>query len=134
MSDKTIFEKIIDRELPAHIVYEDELAIAIMDIFPSVAGQVVVIPKKPLSYIFDLPDDLYGHLLAVTKRVAKALDTAFDTSRTCVVVEGFEVPHVHIKLYPLAKSETALTSVLMHTQPAEEDEMETHCAAIKKAL
>jgi len=134
MSEKTIFEKIIDRELPAHIVYEDDVCIVIMDIFPSVPGQTIVIPKESIPYIFDLPTDTYQHILAVAKNVAKALDVVFDTSRTCVVVEGFEVPHTHIKLYPLSKEQTALTDVIMSTEPADQAELLEYCTAIKAQL
>jgi len=134
MSDKTIFSKIIDCEIPGHFVYEDEVCVVLMDVFPSTAGQVLVIPREPVDYIFDLPADTYTHILNVAKQVAKALDIVFETSRTCVVVEGFEVPHTHIKLYPLAAGVTALTDVIMQTAPADQDELEAQCAAIKEAL
>lgn len=134
MSDKTIFAKIINRELPGHIVYEDDVCIAIMDIFPSTPGQMIVIPKEPVPYIFDLSNTDYTHTMDVVKQVAKALDTVFNTSRTCIVVEGFEVPHTHVKLYPLPKEETALTNVIMQTAPADQTDLEKQCAQIKTAL
>jgi len=134
MTDKTIFSKIIDREIPGHFVYEDEVCVVIMDAFPSVPGQTLVIPRAPVDYLFDLPTETYQRLLAATKKIAKAMDLTFDTSRTCVVVEGFEVPHTHIKLYPLAKNETALTNVIMQTKPADQAELAQQCTAIKAAL
>ena len=51
--------------------------------------------------VLDVPDELYSHLWLVAKRVAKAMDDAFNPRKVCMVVEGFEVPHVHIKLYPI---------------------------------
>lgn len=108
--EKTIFARIIDRELPAEILYEDDGAIAILDRFPGVAGQTLVIPKNPTHYLFDLPDEEYVHLLAITKKIASGLDRAFSTLRTCVVVEGFEVPHAHIRLYPLTTPHLSLKS------------------------
>lgn len=108
--EKTIFSRIIDRELPAEILYEDDRAIAILDRFPGVAGQTLVIPKNPTPYLFDLADEEYVHLLAITKKIAAGLDRAFSTLRTCVVVEGFEVPHAHIRLYPLTTQHLSLTS------------------------
>jgi len=134
MSDKTIFSKIIDREMPAHFVYEDDVCVVLMDAFPSVPGQTLVIPRTPVDYLFDLPEDTYQHILKVTKKIAKAMDLALTTSRTCIVVEGFQVPHIHIRLYPLAKDETALTNVLLHTEPADQNELQKNCEAIKKAL
>ena len=134
MSEKTIFSKIIDREIPGHFVYEDDVCVVLMDVFPSVPGQVLVIPREPIDYLFDVPDDTYQHTNAVAKKIAKALDAVFNTSRTCVVVEGFEVPHTHIKLFPLSKEHTALTDVIMHTAPADNETLATQCASIKAAL
>ena len=130
----TIFSKIIAREIPAHVVYEDDVCIVIMDIFPSVPGQVLVVPKVEIDYVFDVPDDVYQHLLHISKRIGKALDTVFATERTCIVVEGFEVPHVHIKLYPTPKGSTSLTSLLQHTSEVDNDELKKQSEAIKAAL
>ncbi len=99
MSD-TIFTKIIKREIPAEIIYEDEHVIVIPEKFPSMEGQTLVIAKQQTAYIFDLEESTYHALMDVTKKVARALDGAFHTVRTCVVIEGFEVPHVHVRLYP----------------------------------
>lgn len=134
MSDKTIFSKIIDREIPGHFVYEDDLCVVIMDVFPSVPGQVLVIPREPVDYIFDLPATTYQHILQVSKTIALALDKTFDTSRTCMVVEGFEVPHAHIKLYPLGKSQISLPSIIMHTSPADQTLLAEQCKEIIAAL
>ncbi len=104
----TIFSKIIAREIPANIIYEDELVIVIPDKFPSMPGQLLVINKRQVPYIFDLNDDEYSRLMSVTKKVALALDKVFGTLRTCIIVEGFEVPHVHIRLYPCTQEKLTL--------------------------
>lgn len=96
----SIFTKIIKREIPAEIIYENEQIIVIPDKFPSMEGQMLVITKRQVPYIFDLSSEEYEALMSVTKKIAKALDRAFSTLRTCVVIEGFEVPHVHVRLYP----------------------------------
>ncbi len=102
---KTIFEKIIDREIPAVFVYEDEQAIAIMDKFPAISGQVLVIPKTPTDYVFDLDDTTYSYLFNLAKKIGSAMHTALNAERVCMLVEGFHVPHVHIKMYPVRKGE-----------------------------
>lgn len=132
----TIFEKIIAREIPAAFVYEDEQCIAIMDAFPSVPGQSMVIPREPHSYFADMPEDQYLHIMSVAKKIAAASDAAFDTARTCMVIEGFEVPHVHIKLYPISKASgvDALTDVITHTKPATEEERAVQAEQIKAKL
>ena len=101
----TIFTKIINREIPGYFLYEDEVCVAIMDVFPTIEGQSLVILKREVSYLFDTTEAEYQHLLAVARRVAKATDAALGSIRTCLVVEGFEVPHVHIKLYPFMTEE-----------------------------
>lgn len=97
---ETIFSKIISREIPAEIIYEDEHTIVIPDKYPSMPGQLVVISKRQVDYVFNLLDIEYTALMETTRLVAKALDKTFNTLRTCVVVEGFDVPHVHVRLYP----------------------------------
>jgi histidine triad (HIT) family protein len=96
----SIFTKIIKREVPARLIYEDSNTIVIPDIMPTMKGQLLVIPKRQEAYVFNLPDPEYQALMETTKRVAQACDTAFQTVRTCIVIEGFEVPHVHVRLYP----------------------------------
>ncbi len=101
----SIFTKIINRELPAEVIYEDEHVIVIPDRFPSMKGQLLVITKRQVPYAFDLTDEEYRALMDTTKRVAKALDVAFGTIRTCAIIEGFDVPHVHVRLYPCVTEE-----------------------------
>lgn len=118
--EKSVFTRIIEREIPAHIIYEDDICIVILDAFPAVDGQTLVIPKTPVDYIFNLDNEIYTHIWTVAARVARSLDTALAAARTCVVVEGFEVPHVHIKLYPLP-SEKPLGTVLTQTAPLNQE-------------
>lgn len=97
----SIFTKIINREIPAHIIAEDDKNIAFLDIMPLVKGHVLVVPKKEVDYIFDLdPDDLTAlHLFA--QKVAKVMDQTISCTRIGVAVIGLEVPHVHVHLVPL---------------------------------
>jgi len=105
----TLFTKIIKRKIPAEIIYEDDDVIVIPDKFPSMDGQVLVIAKKQVAYMFDLDQKTYDALMDVTKKVARALDKALGAVRTCAVIEGFEVPHVHVRLYP-CKTEKLILS------------------------
>lgn len=97
----SIFTKIINREIPAHIVAEDENYIAFLDIMPLVKGHVLVVPKREVDYIFNLePEELAGlHVFA--QKVAKAMDKTISCTRIGVAVIGLEVPHVHVHLVPL---------------------------------
>ena len=96
----------------------------------------MVISKVEVDYVFDLDDDLYAHMFAVAKKVAEATDKAFGTERTCLVVEGFEVPHVHIKLYPIKTvgEMTSLASLVSKRHEETNEILAKQAAQIKAAL
>ncbi|MEX2511464.1 MAG: HIT family protein [Cyclobacteriaceae bacterium] len=97
----SIFSKIIQREIPAYIVAEDESHIAFLDIMPLVKGHILVVPKKEVDYIFDLEESLYSSLQLFAKKVAKAQEEVISCNRIGIAVIGLEVPHAHIHLVPL---------------------------------
>jgi histidine triad (HIT) family protein len=97
----SIFTKIINREIPGHIVAEDDRFIAILDISPLVVGHVLVIPKVETDYIFDLEDDVLSGLTLFAKKVSKGIKATVPCKRIGVAVIGLEVPHVHIHLVPM---------------------------------
>lgn len=97
----TIFSKIINREIPGHIVAEDTQFIAFLDIMPLVLGHVLVVPKKEIDYIFDIEDEALGAMNVFAKRVAHAVKKVVPCKRIGVAVIGLEVPHAHIHLIPM---------------------------------
>ena len=97
----SIFSKIIAREIPAHILLEDDHFIAFLDVMPLVPGHVLVVPKKEVDYIFDLQDEDLGPMILFAKRVAKALRKAVPCRRIGISVIGLEVPHAHVHLVPM---------------------------------
>ena len=97
----SLFSRIITRELPAEIVAEDEQFIAFLDIMPLVKGHVLVVPKREVSYIFDLEPNELSSLHLFAQQVAKAMDKTLTCTRIGMAVIGLEVPHVHIHLVPL---------------------------------
>lgn len=97
----SVFTKIINREIPANIIAEDDRYIAFLDINPLVNGHVLVVPKKEVDYIFDMADEELAGLHLFAKKVAGAMKQAIDCRRIGVAVIGLEVPHVHVHLVPL---------------------------------
>ncbi len=97
----TIFSKIVEREIPAHIVAEDEQYFAFLDINPLKKGHTLVIPKKEVDYVFDLDHQTLTGLFSFSKRVAKAMEVAIECSRIGVTVIGLEIPHAHVHLIPI---------------------------------
>lgn len=97
----SIFTRIVDREIPAHIVAESDEFFAFLDISPLSEGHTLVIPKKEVDYLFDLDDETLSGLNVFAKKVAKAIDSVIDCERVGVSVIGLEVPHAHIHLIPI---------------------------------
>ncbi|HET9486914.1 MAG TPA: HIT family protein [Chryseosolibacter sp.] len=97
----SLFTKIINREIPAHIVAEDDRYIAFLDINPLVMGHTLVVPKAEVDYIFDLDDDLLAGLHVFCKKVAAGIKRSFPCNRVGVAVIGLEVPHTHVHLVPM---------------------------------
>jgi len=100
---ETIFTKIINGEIPSYKVAEDDHYYAFLDINPLAKGHTLVVPKRPVDYIFDLNDSEYQGLFLFAKIVAKAIKMNFPCIKVGVAVIGIEVPHAHIHLVPLNK-------------------------------
>jgi len=97
----TIFSKIIDGEIPAHVVAETTEFLAFLDINPLTMGHVLVIPKKEIDYIFDMDEESYFGLTLFAKIVAAGIKQAFPCIKVGMAVIGLEVPHAHIHLIPM---------------------------------
>ncbi len=97
----SIFTKIINREIPAEIVWENDSYIAIMDIKPVNPGHLLLIPKQEISSVFEMEDQAYSELFLTAKHLARPLQTVMESKRIGIVVEGFGVDHVHVHLIPI---------------------------------
>lgn len=97
----SIFTKIINKELPAYIVAENDRFLAFLDIMPLKKGHVLVIPKEEIDYIFDVEDDLLGEMMVFAKTVAVKIKKVVPCKRVGVAVIGLEVAHAHIHLVPI---------------------------------
>lgn len=97
----SIFTKIINREIPAYIVAEDENHLAFLDINPLMKGHTLVIPKREEDYLFDLMSTELANLVVFAQRVAVAVKAAVPCQRIGVSVIGLEVPHAHVHLVPI---------------------------------
>jgi len=97
----SIFTKIINGEIPAYKIAEDENYIAFLDIFPLAKGHTLVVPKVEVDKYFDLDDATISGLTLFAKKVAIAIEKAIPCNRVGVAVIGLEVPHAHVHLIPL---------------------------------
>lgn len=97
----SIFSKIQAREIPGHILFEDEHCFSILTIAPIREGHVLVIPRAEINHWDDLPTELAAHLMLVSQRIAKAIKFVVNCKRVGMSIIGLEVPHTHLHLIPI---------------------------------
>ncbi|MEL6183395.1 MAG: histidine triad nucleotide-binding protein [Myxococcota bacterium] len=100
-AEKTIFAKIIDREIPADIIYEDEKTLVFRDINPGAPTHVLVIPRKPIDRIENMTEEdapLLGHMMWVATKVAKqeGLEGGYRLVMNNGADAGQSVFHIHL--------------------------------------
>ena len=94
--EDSVFSKIIKKELPCHKVYEDEMTIAIIPIYPVAVGHVLVIPKVQVDEFYNLDTKYYLALMSTVKKVARRMNQVLQTKRIGLQVIGLDVPHCHV--------------------------------------
>ena len=132
------FEKIIAREIPATIVYEDDDTLAFMDIGPIIKGHTLVIPKTCYDPITETPDEVVAKLMIVAKRIAAAQMKALGADGVNIMqnngaAAGQEVPHIHIHVIPRFDDDGHRWNWAAKSYDSPE-EMETLAAKIRKGL
>jgi len=102
--EETIFTKIINKEIPASIIYEDNETLAFLDIEPFEKGHTLVIPKKQYLTIMDMPENEYLNLMKIVKKIAehyeKQLNCGINILQNNKSISGQEVMHVHFHIIP----------------------------------
>ncbi|MBE0700213.1 MAG: HIT family protein [Acholeplasmataceae bacterium] len=135
----TIFSKIIAREIPAHIVYEDSLVLAFLDISQATKGHTLVVPKAEYSNLFELPQDLAAHVFIVVTKLAKAIKKAFNPEGMNILsnngeVAGQTVFHFHIHLIPRYEKTDVRLGLPNHMADLKPDDYKKRANLIKAAL
>jgi histidine triad (HIT) family protein len=127
----SIFTRIIEREIPAHILREDEDFLAFLDVRPIREGHTLVIPKAEIDDVFDLPDPLLSGLLPFARPVAQAIQEVTQATRIGMAVVGLEVPHAHVHLVPI----DGLHDLdFRRASPAEDEELAAMAERIRAVL
>lgn len=108
--EKTIFAKIANREIPAHIVWEDDNFIAFLDVLPIEPGHVIVAPKAEYASLEDMPSDLIGGLLSVAQKVGAAMLKGLGAKGYTLFLDNKDganqhIPHVHFHIVPRAQGD-----------------------------
>lgn len=96
----TLFSRIIAGEIPGRFVWRDERCVAFLTIAPLRPGHTLVVPRAEVDEWTDADDDLMAHLMVVAKHIGAAQKAAFNAPRAGLIVAGFEVPHLHLHVFP----------------------------------
>lgn len=99
--DDCILCKITSGDIPSYKVYEDNQTLAIMDIHPIQPGHVLVFPKKHVETFEQMDEDEFAFLMRTVHKVSRKIKEVLSPSRVGIIIEGFDVPHVHVKVIPI---------------------------------
>lgn len=96
----TLFTKIINGQIPGRFVWKDESVVAFLSIGPITHGHTLVVPRAEVDHWVDAPAELMNHLMMVAGHIGRAQKQAFGSERAGLMVAGFEVPHLHVHVWP----------------------------------
>ena len=133
-----IFCKIISKDVPAKILYEDEYSISFLDAFPVAKGHTLVIPKKHFAQIQDMPSDINQKLFDTVHKMITKIDSV--KGSTLVLIHngkdsGQEIMHVHVHLIPRGIDDSGdnIDSMFKNKIKLADDEIDDLCTQIKSA-
>ena len=96
----TVFTKIIDGDLPGRFVWSDDVAVGFLSINPLGPGHTLVVPRAEVDHWVDADAALLAHLTTVSHAIGDAVRTVWQPPRVGLLVAGFEVPHLHMHVFP----------------------------------
>ncbi len=134
MENDTIFGKIIRKEVPADIVYEDEKFLAFLDINPVTKGHTLLIPKNNYVWIHETPDEVISEIFVKAKEIINAMRKSIPCDYVQIGVAGNEVPHFHIHLIPRMLNEEVKQANRTSVGYTDEEEKKFFTEKIKSCL
>ncbi|TDH22970.1 HIT family protein [Segetibacter sp. 3557_3] len=121
----TIFSKIIAGQVPSYKIAENDRFFAFLDIAPVKKGHTLVIPKIEVDKLFDVPDEYLADLLVFARPIAKSIERNFHCNRVSIITVGLEVPHAHVHLIPMNRTQDMdLTARKLSFSPEEFKEIQ----------
>ncbi|MEZ7898881.1 MAG: HIT family protein [Flaviflexus sp.] len=97
----SIYNKIIDGDIPGRFVWADDICVAFATIEPHADGHVLVVPRDEIDKFTDLDDETASHLFKVARTIGKVQESVFDVPRAGLVIAGYGVPHCHLHVIPM---------------------------------
>ena len=96
----TLFTRIIDGEVPGRFVWQDDDVVAFLTIAPITPGHTLVVPRREIEHWLHADADTLSKVMAVAQTIGRAQEQAFGARRVGVLLEGYEVPHLHVHVWP----------------------------------
>lgn len=96
----SVFTRIIQGELPARFVWQDERCVAFLSTGPLAPGHTLVVPREEVDQWVDADPELMAHLTRVAQRIGRAQVEAFGSQRAGLMVAGYEIAHLHLHVWP----------------------------------
>jgi histidine triad (HIT) family protein len=128
----TVFSRIIAGELLARFVWTDDRVVAFLSVNPLGPGHTLVVPRAEVDHWVDAPPELLGHLTAVAQAVGVAVREVWAPPRVGLLVAGFEVPHLHVHVFPAA--DMAAFDFANAARTVDPGEQDAHAQALRSAL
>ena len=122
----TLFTRIIQGEIPGRFVWKDEHCVAFLSIGPLTDGHTLVVPRQEIDKWTDAPTELMVHLTEVAQVIGKAQIAAFGAERAGLEIAGFEVPHLHLHVWPVNSLADFDLSAARTDVPAEQFDAAMH--------
>jgi len=97
----TIFTRIIEGEIPARMLWEDDHCVAFLDVRPLAEGHVLVVPRAEVDHWIDLEPSTARHLMEVARVIGRVQREVYAPARIGLMIAGFEVPHTHVHVVPM---------------------------------
>lgn len=92
----SLFTKIIDGDIPARFVYEDDICVAFLTIEPLSPGHTLVVPRSEVDHWLDLDPDIAAHLMVTAQTIGRAIQSVYSPTKVGMMIAGLEVAHVHV--------------------------------------
>ncbi|TKV30044.1 HIT family protein [Arthrobacter sp. NamB2] len=96
----TLFTRIINGEVPGRFVWQDDDVVAFLTIAPITPGHTLVVPRREIEHWLEADQETLTKVMAVAQTVGRAQEEAFGAKRVGVLIEGYEVPHLHVHVWP----------------------------------
>lgn len=118
----TLFTKIINKEIPGRFVWADDLCVGFLSIGPLSDGHTLVVPREEIDEFTDASDELLTHLTLVASKIGRTQKRVFNSARAGLMIAGFEVPHLHVHVWPTnSLADFDLSNAAVNPDPAQMD-------------